>query len=77
MRACLAVVLSVLATLLPATSLPAGDIVHVSPDDVGPDSIVYWQGEYVGTVEGEGGKEPLAAQVAARRNDSYERICLF
>jgi len=69
MRVFLALAVSVLAT-----SLPAGDIVHVSPDDVGPDSIVYWQGEYVGTVEGEEGKEPLAAQVAARRNDNYELV---
>ncbi len=69
MKTVLAVVVSLLAA-----SLPAGDIVHVSPDDVGPDSIVYWQGEYVGDVEGEKGKEPLAAQVAARRNDNYELV---
>lgn len=69
MKVFLAMVVSVLAT-----SLPAGEIAHVSPDDVGPDSIVYWQGEYVGAVEGEEGKESLAAQVVARRNDNYELV---
>ncbi len=62
------------ATAMLATQLHAGDIVHVSPDDVGPESIVYWQGEYVGTLEGEDGEEVLAAQVVARRNDNYELV---
>ncbi len=56
------------------TSLLAADIVHVSPDDVGPESIVHWQGEYLGSVEGEEAEVKLAAQVVARRNDNYELI---
>lgn len=50
--------------------------VRVAPDDVGPDSIVYWQGEYVGQVDGaqDGAAAPLAAQVVAKRGDNYELI---
>ncbi len=51
-------------------------IVRVSPDDVGPDSIVYWQGEYVGEVDAEqaGTATTLAAQVVAKRGGNYELI---
>ncbi|MEX1223769.1 MAG: hypothetical protein WEA31_04395, partial [Pirellulales bacterium] len=51
-------------------------IVRVSPDDVGPDSIVYWQGEYVGEVDLEqaGTATTLAAQVVAKRGGNYELI---
>ncbi len=57
-----------------ATCVYAGDVVHVSPDDVGPESIVYWQGEYVGSIEAGNGKTAVATQVVARRNDNYELI---
>ncbi len=74
MRMVLAVSSSLVALSVLATSLLAGDIVHVSPDDVGPESIVHWQGEYLGSVEGEEGEVTLAAQVVARRNDDYELV---
>ena len=64
----------VITVVAGAALVHAGDAVHLSPDDVGPESIVYWQGEYVGTIEVDGGEQVLAAQVVARRNDNYELV---
>ena len=64
-------------TLALVTTVASGaeaDAVYRSPDQVGPDSIVYWQGEYVGRLQNESEESVWAAQVVARRNDNYELV---
>ncbi len=65
-----------LILLLTTTVATANEVqaVYRSPDQVGPDSIVYWQGEYVGSRQDESGESVWAAQVVARRNDRYELV---